>query len=510
MAVFISYSSRDRALLEGLLAALRQAREQVWLDEELGGGEAWWRKILEQIRACEVFIVAVSDRSFESKPCQAELSYAQALGKPILPVQVGAVRSLRVNPLAQMQMIDYQRPSIETGIALVSAVHARRTAVAGLPDPLPEEPAVPFAYLMRLASTIAGPAFSAHEQSTLLAELKAGLQEDGQDASARADITQLLCQLRDRPDVTYRTRTDVEGVLASLGDPAPAFSGGSGMAGGPAPVPGGPVFGDTGPVPMGAPPMGAPPGGPPVYGAPPRPAGSGGGSRSKWLIGAGAAAVVLAGVIGLVIWLLKPPPPPKPEALLAPAQLPSILLTTGEIDDIMGNNNMQPDKVFDTMGTSSSTLSNPSCLPGFTVADATVYQGSGYTAVNNQTSRAKQPDESLTAFVRLAAVTFPSADQARAFVNSSGDKWQACAGQTLTVTNDKGDDHLTFLDVTRDEPDGELQIVQKHTWEGTSGWTCQHALRTVSNAVVEAIACNDHMNDEGIRITDAMAAKIAS
>ena len=51
MAVFVSYSSRDRALLDGLLVALRRGREQVWLDEELTGGETWWRTILEQIRA---------------------------------------------------------------------------------------------------------------------------------------------------------------------------------------------------------------------------------------------------------------------------------------------------------------------------------------------------------------------------------------------------------------------------------------------------------------------------
>src|ERR1700682_4348992 len=154
MAVFISYSSRERELLERLTKALRQAHEEVWLDEELGGGEAWWGEILEQIRACDVFIVALSKNSLESKPCQAELQYADALGKPIVPVQVGPLDSMRVNPLAALQTIDYRDPTIQTSIELISTVHARRGKVWALPGPLPGGPPMPFAYLLGVAWTL--------------------------------------------------------------------------------------------------------------------------------------------------------------------------------------------------------------------------------------------------------------------------------------------------------------------------------------------------------------------
>ncbi len=216
MAVFISYSSRDKVLLEKVVKALRQAHEQVWLDEELSGGEAWWRKILEQIRDCEVFVAALSKNSSESKPCLAEVQYAEALGKPILPVQIGPMASMRLNPLAAMQIIDYQNPTIETSIELISNVHARRAALQPLPDRLPEEPPMPFAYLMRLATTLAGPQLTPQQQIVLVSELKAGLEEDGDDEAARRDIAELFRMLRDRPDVTWRTRTEVEKVLASL------------------------------------------------------------------------------------------------------------------------------------------------------------------------------------------------------------------------------------------------------------------------------------------------------
>ena len=89
MGLFISYSSRDAAALAKVTAALRRAHIEAWLDEELTGGEAWWNAILEQIRDCEVFIVALSKNYLESKPCQAELRYAQELNRPILPVQIG-------------------------------------------------------------------------------------------------------------------------------------------------------------------------------------------------------------------------------------------------------------------------------------------------------------------------------------------------------------------------------------------------------------------------------------
>ncbi len=216
MGLFVSYSSRERAAVDKLTAALRRAHEEVWLDEELGGGEAWWSKILEQIRSCEVFIFALSKASLDSKPCQAELRYAQALQRPILPVQIGPVDSMRVNPLAAVQAIDFQSPTLDQGIQLVTAVHAQRQLLQPLPEPLPDEPPVPFAYLMRLGNTITGPELTPHQQSQLVSELKSGLDEDGEDESARRDITQLLCALRDRPDVTWRTRNEVNNVLASL------------------------------------------------------------------------------------------------------------------------------------------------------------------------------------------------------------------------------------------------------------------------------------------------------
>jgi serine/threonine kinase PknH len=74
-----------------MVSDLQRARIQVWLDDDLGGGDAWWSEILQQIRGCTVFLFAASDNSLHSKPCRAELGYAQDLQLPILPVQIGEI-----------------------------------------------------------------------------------------------------------------------------------------------------------------------------------------------------------------------------------------------------------------------------------------------------------------------------------------------------------------------------------------------------------------------------------
>ena len=85
-----------------------------------------------------------------------------------------------------------------------------------MPDPLPEEPPVPFGYITRLGNTLAEKELSPQQQLQLLVELRSGLDEDGDDPSARSDIAQLLRMMRLRHDVTYRTRNDIDNVLATI------------------------------------------------------------------------------------------------------------------------------------------------------------------------------------------------------------------------------------------------------------------------------------------------------
>jgi hypothetical protein len=155
MAVFISYSSRDKALLDPLTKRLREANLDWWLDQQLGGGQLWWREVLQQIRDCEVFIAALSKSFVDTRACRAELKYAQALGKPIVPVQIGPLDSIEENPLPGIHAVDFLHPSVDAGSELNASVYAQREKSRPLPDPLPPEPPMPSAYLtqeMKMAS----------------------------------------------------------------------------------------------------------------------------------------------------------------------------------------------------------------------------------------------------------------------------------------------------------------------------------------------------------------------
>jgi serine/threonine kinase PknH len=187
------------------------------MDQRLAGGDAWWRAILDQIRGCNVFIFALSQNSIEPKPARLNCNTTQALGLPILPVQVGPVDTMQLNPLATVQAVDYRHPTPSTGMRLLAALHRERARRQALPEPLPDEPPVPFEYLIRLHTIISNPDYlTPRDQAALVAQLQVGLREDGQHEAARNDIVALLHKLHDREDVTYRTRTDVDAILASI------------------------------------------------------------------------------------------------------------------------------------------------------------------------------------------------------------------------------------------------------------------------------------------------------
>ena len=212
MKVFISYSRHDEGAVRSMVSELQRARVQVWLDDELGGGDAWWSEILEQIRGCTVFLFALSDNSLHSKPCRAELGYGQQLGLPILPVQIGELSSYRVDPIFSRQLVDYRNPT-SAGFELMGALHEQAARRSDLPDPLPEGPPIPYEYLQRLGASIHDAAVLAPSvQAQMLFELRNALHEED-DSTVVDDIRTLLGVLRRRTDVTYAIASEIDTIL---------------------------------------------------------------------------------------------------------------------------------------------------------------------------------------------------------------------------------------------------------------------------------------------------------
>src|SRR5205823_9072955 len=66
----------------------KEGQHDVWIDHQLVPGSNWWENILENIESCEAFIYVMTPKSVTSIYCLAELSYAMALNKPILPLML--------------------------------------------------------------------------------------------------------------------------------------------------------------------------------------------------------------------------------------------------------------------------------------------------------------------------------------------------------------------------------------------------------------------------------------
>jgi hypothetical protein len=60
-AIFLSYASEDGLAVQRIAEALLAAGVEVWFDrEELRGGDAWDRRIREQIHVCRLFVPVIS------------------------------------------------------------------------------------------------------------------------------------------------------------------------------------------------------------------------------------------------------------------------------------------------------------------------------------------------------------------------------------------------------------------------------------------------------------------
>lgn len=495
MAVFISYSSQDRSMLDGLLAALRRSQQTVWFDQELGGGDAWWAKICEQIRSCDVFIIALSNNWLRSKPSQSELRYAQALDRPILPVRIGAVDSMRVNPVATLQIIDYRDPSVEAGIQLVTAVHALQAKTQPLPDPLPEEPPVPFGYITRMGNVLAEKELSPQQQLQLLVELRSGLEEDGDDPSAKSDIAQLLRMMRLRHDVTYRTRTEIDNALASIEsdqpDSAAAASATQGVSSA-EPARTSPTVG--------------------------RGAAGDGGLNQRLLIVGGAAIAVVAAIAIVVVLAMQggskksaaahqaarpSAPGASPSAAAAPAATPgrldSILLSAQQVNAIMTP--PTPMEIASDQTASrlrpDEPLSNPACFGAFDPIRESAYAGYSPTGVLGQGVLTR--DTSYRVY--QAAVSFPTAAAAQEFVTASAGKWKACNGLSVRFNNKA---NWTFGTVT--ETPSRLTLSRMPGDPSRAG--CERVLSAVSDVVLDVMACEVGVQDQGGQIADQMAANV--
>jgi hypothetical protein len=182
-------------------------------------------------------------------------------------------------------------------------------------------------------------------------------------------------------------------------------------------------------------------------------------------------------------------------------RLSSFLLTVDEGNAIMGTTGMQDLGGLSTMDTNAFAVSNPDCLGPAHIVQPPVYSDSGYTAV--QFDVLHEPGQRYTHSIEQALTTFPSADQALAFVQTSAGKWKGCGGQEISESLNGTTLHWTFGNLAGDPPKISI-IMNRHN---ARGWTCQRVLSAVRNAVIDMKACAFKISDQGMQAADKVAAK---
>lgn len=208
---FISYSRKDEQAVRALARDIEALGHEVWLDHELTGGQDWWNEILQRIRACGVFIFALSPPSLDSTACRRELRYAEALDKRILPVLLtdGVSTNLLPPALSTIQFVDYRTPSREAALALARTL-VNLPPPNPLPDPLPEPPEVPVSYLTELKDIVdSSGILQFDEQAALAFRLKEKLN----DEEVADDVRSLMRRFRSRPDLLARVAEDIDDAL---------------------------------------------------------------------------------------------------------------------------------------------------------------------------------------------------------------------------------------------------------------------------------------------------------
>ena len=200
MSVFVSYCRNDRDVVAILRDELEEMRGGVWIDNRLSGGQDWWTEILEGIRSCDVFVLALSSATLRSEACMLEFQYALATHRPVLPVVVSTVDPGGLpDDVSRLQLVPFAEATTDAIRGLAKALLNLRSAPP-LPDPLPAPPPLPRSYGDDYRRRLALPHMTSDEQ----VELSAVLMAHCDDPIHREDALNLLNQLRVRTDATYR------------------------------------------------------------------------------------------------------------------------------------------------------------------------------------------------------------------------------------------------------------------------------------------------------------------
>jgi len=126
--VFISYSRRDEDFIKQLYQSLIDQGISTWYDREnIGVADQWATAIVEGIRDCKVFVLALSPASAASPNVRKEVDLAQRYDKRIVPLiwRSTEIPVAMEYQLAGIQWIDFNETASEENLNQLADVVRR-------------------------------------------------------------------------------------------------------------------------------------------------------------------------------------------------------------------------------------------------------------------------------------------------------------------------------------------------------------------------------------------------
>jgi hypothetical protein len=91
--VFISHSSKDKAMADAICAGLEARGIRCWIaPRDVQPGEEWTKAIVDAISGCKTFILVFSDNSNKSTQAIKEVDCAVNHEKTIIPFRIEDIR----------------------------------------------------------------------------------------------------------------------------------------------------------------------------------------------------------------------------------------------------------------------------------------------------------------------------------------------------------------------------------------------------------------------------------
>jgi hypothetical protein len=217
LRIFISYSSKNRDLVDVLANDLGAMGHVVWYDRNLIGAQEWWKAILENIRQCDVFVYALTPESLRSDACQKEYRYARDLGKTIIPVDlIGIDVTTLPRDLRKIQLNPYREQGKENALNLVKALNNREPGKAPAQPPLePLPPSSPVGELFDRVN-VQTP-LSGQEQLEILDAIRQ-LFENDREKDWIHKISDLLDEMQQKhyQDLTYPAVHEINRLRSNI------------------------------------------------------------------------------------------------------------------------------------------------------------------------------------------------------------------------------------------------------------------------------------------------------